>query len=168
MEDGQNTKNQQSTDINYQSAIGINFPLLLLQPSSKLRKSLISIWRIRILGFHHYGNTPLQPYWAMTLLVTLALPLGNGYTSKVYTTSWTYSVGTKMNSKLFLPSSLSDCPSTSDCSSAIITSPSDHPSPPDHLYDKTPSPSACLSMSGCLTKTMTHPTALLEALKSPF
>ena len=39
----------------------------------------------------------------MTLLVTLVLPLGNGYTSKVYTTSWTNSVGTKRNSKLFLP-----------------------------------------------------------------
>ena len=26
MEDGQNTKNQQSTDKNYLSAIGINFP----------------------------------------------------------------------------------------------------------------------------------------------
>ena len=38
------------------------FPLLLLQPCGKLRKTLISIWRIRILGFHHYGNTPLQPY----------------------------------------------------------------------------------------------------------
>ena len=63
------------------------FLLLLLQPSGKLRKTLISIWRIRILGFHHYGNTPLQPYWAMTLLVTLALILGNGYTSKVYTTT---------------------------------------------------------------------------------
>ena len=34
------------------------FLLLLLLPSSKLRKTLISIWRIRILGFHHYGNTP--------------------------------------------------------------------------------------------------------------
>ena len=66
------------------------FPLLLLQPSGKLRKTLISIWRIRILGFHHYGSTPLQPYWAMTLLVTLVLLLGNGYTSKVYITSLTY------------------------------------------------------------------------------
>ena len=54
------------------------FLLLLLQPSSKLRKTLISIWRIRILWFHHYGNTPLQPYWAMTLLVTLALPKAMG------------------------------------------------------------------------------------------
>ena len=35
------------------------FPLLLLQPSGKLRKTLISIWRIRIRGFHHYGSTPL-------------------------------------------------------------------------------------------------------------
>ena len=93
----------QGTDNNYLSVIGINFLLLLLQPSGKLRKPLISIWRIRILGFHHYSNTSLQPYWAMALLVTLALPLGNGYTSKVYTTSWTYSVGTKKNSKLFLP-----------------------------------------------------------------
>ena len=75
------------------------FPLLLLQPSSILRKTLISIWRIRILGFHHYGSTPLQPYWAMTLLMTMVLPLDNGYTSKVYTTYWTYSVGTKKNSK---------------------------------------------------------------------
>ena len=89
---------------NYLSAIGINFPLLLRQPSSKLRKTLISILRIRILGFHDYGITPLQPYWAMTLLVTLAFLLGNGYPSKVYTTSWTYSVGTKRKSKLFLPS----------------------------------------------------------------
>ena len=79
------------------------FLLLLLQPSIKLRKTLISIWRIRILAFHHYESTTLQPYWAMTLLVTLILPLDNGYTSKVYTTSWTYSVGTKKNSKLFLP-----------------------------------------------------------------
>ena len=79
------------------------FPLLLLQPSGKLRKTRMSIWRIRILGFHHYGRTPLQPYRAsMTLLVSLSLPLGNGYTSKVYTTSWTYSVGTKKNSKVFL------------------------------------------------------------------
>ena len=37
------------------------FPLLLLQPGGKIRKALISIWRIRILGFHHYGSTPLQP-----------------------------------------------------------------------------------------------------------
>ena len=50
-------------------------PLFLLQPSSKLRKTLISIWRIRILGFHHYGNTPLQPYWAITLLVTFGIAL---------------------------------------------------------------------------------------------
>ena len=34
-------------------------PLFFLQPSGKLRKTLIPIWRIRILGFHHYGNTPL-------------------------------------------------------------------------------------------------------------
>ena len=68
---------------NYLSAIGINLPLFLLQPSSKLRKTLIPIWRIRFLVFHHYGNTPLQPYCAMTLLVTLVLPIGNGYTSKV-------------------------------------------------------------------------------------
>ena len=44
------------------------FPLLLIQHSGKLRKSLISIWRIRILGFHHYGSIPLQPYCALTLL----------------------------------------------------------------------------------------------------
>ena len=49
------------------------------------------------------GTFPYNPIGPMTLLVTLALPLGNGYTSKVYTTSWTYSVGTKKNSKLFLP-----------------------------------------------------------------
>ena len=79
------------------------FLLLLLLPSGKLRKTLISIWRIRTLGFHHYGNTPLHPYWTITLLVNLALPLDNGNTSKVYTTSWTYSIGTKKNSKLFLP-----------------------------------------------------------------
>ena len=96
-------QNQQSTDKTYLSAIGINFPLLLLKPSGILRKTLIPIWRIKILGFHHYGSTHLQPYWAMTLLVILAWPLGNGYTSKVYTTSWTYSVGTKKNSRLFLP-----------------------------------------------------------------
>ena len=36
----------------------------------------------------------------MTLLVILALPLGNGYTSKVYTTSWTYSVVTNKNSNV--------------------------------------------------------------------
>ena len=68
-------QNRQSTDNNYLSAIGINFPTLHLQPSIK-RKTLTSIWRMRILRFNHYGNTPLQPYWAMTLLVTLALPLG--------------------------------------------------------------------------------------------
>ena len=79
------------------------FLLLILQPSGKLRITLIPIWRISILGFHHYGNTLLQPYWAMTLLVTLALPLGSGYTSKEYETSWTYSVGTKKYSNLFLP-----------------------------------------------------------------
>ena len=72
-------QNQQSTDKNYLSAIGINFPTPspCLQPSGKLRKTLISLWRIRILGFHRYENTPLQPYWAMTLLVTLTLLLGN-------------------------------------------------------------------------------------------
>ena len=37
------------------------FPLLLLQPSGKLRKTLIPILRIRILGFQYYGSTPLQP-----------------------------------------------------------------------------------------------------------
>ena len=94
------TKHRQKTTY---VRLNLIFLLLLLQPSGKFRKTLISIWRIRIPGFHHYGNTPLQPYWAMMLLVTLALPLGNGYTSKVYTTSWTYSVGTKKNSKLYLP-----------------------------------------------------------------
>ena len=39
-------QNRQSTDKNYLSAIGINLPLLLLQPSGKLRKTLISMWRI--------------------------------------------------------------------------------------------------------------------------
>ena len=47
------------------------FLLLLLQPSSKLGKTLISTWRIRIQGFHHYGSIPLLPYWGMTLPVTL-------------------------------------------------------------------------------------------------
>ena len=87
MEDGQNTKTDKAQTKTTLVQLELIFPLLLLLPSGKLRKTLISIWRIRILGFHHYGNTPLQPYWAMTLLVTLALPLGNGYTSKVYTTS---------------------------------------------------------------------------------
>ena len=35
------------------------FQLLLLQPSGKLRKQLISIWRIRIRGFQYYGSIPL-------------------------------------------------------------------------------------------------------------
>ena len=33
------------------------FPFLLLQPSGKLRKTLISIWRIRILGFHLWEHS---------------------------------------------------------------------------------------------------------------
>ena len=36
------------------------FLLLLLQPSSKSSKILISTWRIRIQGSHHYADTPLQ------------------------------------------------------------------------------------------------------------
>ena len=103
MEDGQNTKTDKAQTRTTEVQLELIFPLLLLQPSGKLRKTLISIWRIRILGFHHYGSIPLQPYWAMALLVTLVSPLGNAYTSKVYTTSWTYSVGTKKNSKVFLP-----------------------------------------------------------------
>ena len=100
MGDGQNTKTQTTTT---NVRLELIFLLLLLQPSGKLSKTLISICRIRILGFQYYGSIPLQPYWVMTLLVTLALPSGNGYTSKVYTTSWTYSDGTKKNSRLFLP-----------------------------------------------------------------
>ena len=42
-----------------------------MQPSGKLRYTLISIWRIRILGFPYNGSIPLQTYWVMTLLVTL-------------------------------------------------------------------------------------------------
>ena len=34
------------------------FTLLLLQPSDKLRKTLISIWRISILGFQYYESIP--------------------------------------------------------------------------------------------------------------
>ena len=79
------------------------FPLLILQPSSKFRKTLIPIWSIRILWFQYYSCIPLQTYWVMTLVVTLSLLIGNGYTSKVYRTSLIYSVGTKKNSKLFLP-----------------------------------------------------------------
>ena len=58
----QNTVRTHRTDQaqtrNYLSAIGINFPLLLLQPSVKLRKTLISTWRIRVLGFQYYGSIP--------------------------------------------------------------------------------------------------------------
>ena len=39
----------------------------------------------------------------MGTLPRCTLPLGNGYTSKVYTTSLTYSVGNKENSKPFQP-----------------------------------------------------------------
>ena len=46
------------------------FLLLLLEPSSRLRKTLIPILRIRILGFHHYGNTSntLESLWQSLLL----------------------------------------------------------------------------------------------------
>ena len=59
---------------NYLRRLELILPLFLLQPSSKLRKTLISIWRIRILGFQYYESIPLLTYWVMTLLVTLALP----------------------------------------------------------------------------------------------
>ena len=38
------------------------FPLLLLQPIVKSKNNLIPQWRIRILGFQHNGNIPLQTY----------------------------------------------------------------------------------------------------------
>ena len=46
-------RTDQAQTRNYLSAIGI---ILLLQPSGKLRKTLISTWRIRILGFQYYGS----------------------------------------------------------------------------------------------------------------
>ena len=67
-------RTDQAQTRNYLSAIGINFPLLILQPSGKLRKTLISTWRTRTLVSQYYRSTPLQLYWVMTLLVTLALP----------------------------------------------------------------------------------------------
>ena len=78
MEDGQNTKTDKAQTTTTKVKFELIFPLLLLQPGGKLRETLISIWRIRILVFQYYGIIPLQTYWVMTLLVTLALPKAMG------------------------------------------------------------------------------------------
>ena len=49
------------------------FPLLLLQPIVKSRKTIIPTWVIRILRFQHNFNIPLQTYWAPTTEAGIAL-----------------------------------------------------------------------------------------------
>ena len=72
-EDGQNIpsswkmdrtlQNQPRTDNHYLSVIGINFPTPSSTTSSKIRKTLMLLWRMRFQGNLQYGSIPLLTFW---------------------------------------------------------------------------------------------------------
>ena len=64
-------KTDQAQTVTTQVQLELIFLLLLLQLSSKLRKTLIPLWRIKFQGYHQYGSIPLPPYWGMTLPLNL-------------------------------------------------------------------------------------------------
>ena len=83
MEDRQNTpSSDQRQTITTLVQLELIFLLLLLQPSGKIRKILILLWRMRFQGCLWYGSIPLLTYWGMTILLNLELPLDTGYTSR--------------------------------------------------------------------------------------
>ena len=72
MGDDQNMlKTNQAQTVTIEVQLELFSLLLLLQPSIKLGKTLIPLWRMRFQGCHQHGSIPLLTYWGIPILLNL-------------------------------------------------------------------------------------------------